>query len=699
MKSNRRDFLKLTGLTGIAMSYNGKLTSFSFEPPFSKRSGQIKKPEWLKGPIVFMGSNQEPLIFKIRSGGISVNAEEEYVKSHSLEYVKKIKDLGGTLFMSHAMKAFGLEAEKPEIELVEKFSNILHKYGIKMGTYVGSSIAYETFLIEMPEAQEWLVPDYLGQPVFYADQFFRRRPYFAHPGYRNYIKKVIKVSINDLNTDLIHFDNPANQAVPAVFHHPLAINEFREFLTKKYTPEMLRKRIGFSNVSKIVPPSYPNPELFQSFDDPVTQEWIDFRCQKLADHYHDIAKYIKDLNSQVAVEINPHGITGANRAWESSVDFPRLLAQTDVFVCEDNNPASVSEDGILVSNIRSYKIGRTCNNIVFNGVDSEVAAAESMAFNPYSFHSPPNKSFEKYITFYNKYFEHYSNTKVVADAAILRSFPSMAYSNYNTHQSTILLEQCLIQAKIPFEIIFDDNIKNLSKYSVLILANQECLSDQQLELIREYVRNGGGLVATEDSSLYNEWRRKRQGFGLKEVYNLEHPPAINTLKIQDGATELIQEVNLRKTGSVINNHYGLGKVVYIPFIEPSIKRPHTEQMKNKYWKLPLNYLEIINEIKWAMRTIPSVQIEAPETVVMELTEQEDKDKMILHLINFNAKKQKSVKDIGITFRVPNEKQIRELFWLSPDRKEKQTLRYTLKDGQAIFRLPYIEVYDVVVIKF
>lgn len=698
MKHDRRDFLKLTSLAGITLSYTGVLTSFSPDPGHSKGPGQIKKPEWLKGPIVFMGSNQEPLIFKIRSGGISVNAEEEYLKSHSVEHVKEIKELGGTFFMSHAMKAFGIEAEKSEIELAEKFSMLLHQYGMKMGTYVGSSIAYETFLNEMPEAEEWLVPDYLGQPVFYADQYFRRRPYFAHPGYKDYIKKVIKVSIKDLNTDLIHFDNPANQAVPAVFHHPLAINEFREYLTKKYSPEILKKRIGFSNVNRIVPPSYSNPEAFQSFDDPVTQEWIDFRCQKLADHYQGIAKYIKNLNSEVAVEINPHGITGANRAWESSVDFPRLLAQTDIFVCEDNNPASVSDDGILISNIRSYKIGRTCNNIVFNGVDSAVAAAESMAFNPYSFHTAP-KSFERYVTFYRNNFEHYSNTKVVADAAILRSFPSMAYSNYNTHQSTILLEQCLIQAKIPFDIIFDNNLKDLLKYSVLILANQECLGDDQLELIREYVRNGGGLVATENSSLFNEWRRKRQGFGLKDLFNLEQPSAVNIIKIQDGATESIQEVNLRQTASTINNYYGAGKVAYIPWVEPSIRRFHTEQMKNKYWKLPVNYSEIINEIKWAMSTIPSIEIAAPQTVVMELTEQQDKDKMILHLINFNAKKEKSVKDIGITFTIPKGKQVQDLLRLSPDRKEKESLHWTVKDERATFRLPFIEVYDMVVIKF
>ena len=140
-----------------------------------------KKPEWLKGPIIYAGNNQEPLLFQIRKGGVSTKVEENYLQSHSAQNVKEIKEFGGTFFESHVFKAFGLKAEKPDIELAKKFSHLLHENGIKMGTYVGSSIGYETFLVEMPEAKEWLVPDYLGQPVIYGNEYFRRRPYFAHP--------------------------------------------------------------------------------------------------------------------------------------------------------------------------------------------------------------------------------------------------------------------------------------------------------------------------------------------------------------------------------------------------------------------------------------------------------------------------------------------------------------------------------------
>lgn len=659
-----------------------------------------KKPEWLKGPVVRKGSNQEPLIFQRRRGrGLSTIAKEKYLKSHSAQNVKGIKESGGTLFVSHFYKGFGLEAEKPEIELAKKLSLLLHENGMKMATYVGSTFGYETFLTEMPEAEEWLVPDYLGQPVTYGNEYFRRRAYFAHPGYRKYIKQVLQIAINDVGTDLIHFDNPANQAVSAVFHHPLAIKEFREFLKNKYSPERLKERIGFSDVSKIVPPAFPNPESFQTFDDPVTQEWIDFRCQKLADYYKEMGSYIRSLNPEVAVEINPHGITGANRAWESSVDWPRLLANTDVF-CLDINPASVTkiENGIMPSNIRSYKLGRTFNNLVFGSVGgSPVLAAESMAYNPYCL-SPGSDSLQKYVTFYHNQFEHYGNTRNIADVAILRSFPSMAYSNYNTHQSTILFEQVLIQCKIPFDIIFDDNLKDLSKYSVLILANQECLGDNQLELIRKFVNQGGGLVATENSSLYDDWRRNRESFGLKDLFGLEKPSAV-TIRNQDGgALESIQVSESRKAGNTKMNQYGKGKVAYIPSIVPSINRPPTAEMLNKYWKLPVNYLEMVNAIKWAAGTDLSIDVQAPLTVITELTEQKEKDKMMLHLINYNVWREKLVKNINVSLKIPTGKRVKELLLLSPDREGSASLPFNVKDGRAVFKVPSLEVYDLVVVK-
>ena len=101
-----------------------------------------------------------------------------------------------------------------------------------------------------------------------------------------------------------------------------------------------------------------------------------------------------------------------------------------------------------------------------------------------------------------------------ADVAVLHSYASLAYNNDRPYQSTWLFEQALIQSQIPFDIIFDEHLKDLSKYRVLVLADQECLDEKQCDLIRRFVQGGGGLVATEFTSLFTDRHVRRRDFEL-----------------------------------------------------------------------------------------------------------------------------------------------------------------------------------------
>src|SRR3989442_6757517 len=183
------------------------------------------------------------------------------------------------LAIIHFYKGFGLEAEKEHEEDARKLASLLHKYGIRVGVYIGSTIAYETFLAEKPEAADWFVPDFQGRPVFYDDQTFRKRVYFMHPGYREYMKRVIRHAIERLQADEIDFDNTSMQAQAPIFQHPLAIEDFRNYLANKYPREVLEKRLGFSDVRYVLPPRWDKP--LRTINDPLFQEWADFRCHQL----------------------------------------------------------------------------------------------------------------------------------------------------------------------------------------------------------------------------------------------------------------------------------------------------------------------------------------------------------------------------------------------------------------------------------
>ncbi len=67
---------------------------------------------------------------------------------------------------------------------------------------------------------------------------------------------------------------------------------------------------------------------------------------------------------------------------------------------------------------------------------------------------------------------------------------------------------------------WDLDAKALVKYRVLVLANAAALSDAQAEAVRAYVKAGGGLVATAESSLCDELGRHRRDFALADLFGV-----------------------------------------------------------------------------------------------------------------------------------------------------------------------------------
>ncbi len=82
--------------------------------------------------------------------------------------------------------------------------------------------------------------------------------------------------------------------------------------------------------------------------------------------------------------------------------------------------------------------------------------------------------------------------------------------------------QALIEARIPFEMVHDRLLdrEHIAQFRTLILPNIAALSDLQCQQIRDFVRQGGSVVATFETSLYNEWGVRRQDFGLGPMFGV-----------------------------------------------------------------------------------------------------------------------------------------------------------------------------------
>lgn len=81
-----------------------------------------------------------------------------------------------------------------------------------------------------------------------------------------------------------------------------------------------------------------------------------------------------------------------------------------------------------------------------------------------------------------------------------------------------------MEEHLPLRLLndWDMNDKALSQHAVIVLANAVALSDAQVKALRAYVRNGGGLVATAETSLCDELGRPRGDFALADVFGVSY---------------------------------------------------------------------------------------------------------------------------------------------------------------------------------
>jgi hypothetical protein len=695
---NRRDFIRDVA-AGLSVSQIPAPARTDNAIPTSTRS-------WLKdSPFVAVGSWDDMTIFFRRVGGQPTWEEENYRREHSEETVKKLQDLGVTVAIIDFFKGFGLEAEKDHIDLARKLARLLHDQDIRVGLYVGSTIAYETFLVEQPNADEWFVPDYLGKPVIYDEQTFRKRVYFMHPGYVAYIKRVVRIGVEELHVDLIHFDNTSLQARPEIFHHPLAIKDFREYLKTSYSEAELKMRLGFSNVEHVVPPKIDWALLV--IDDPLFQLWTDFRCHQLNLYYKEMQQFIRSLNPAVVMDSNPSsGLSGVNTIWEQGISYPDLYSHLDISWTEEGDEAGVSPEGILVSKIRTYKTGSILDTQILTytagsghyGAEAggTVPMAESMAFNRQSLGmvggilEAPNitEDQKRYISFFHRNFEYYKDVQSVAGVAALYSYASMGFSNGRPAVSFMLFTQALIQGRVPFDIIFDEHLEDLSRYRVVVLADQECLSEGQMALIRSHVVQGGGLVATEQSSLYTPWRLRRPDFGLKDLFKVSAPP-------WRGRT-MPEELDIPP----VESHIGQGRCCYIPSVKPAIEKPRDAPMTRQYWKLPLNWRDLIERVRWAAGGRVSLEVNASEeaALVVEMVEQREKGRRLVHLLNYRGAEGKTVSHVEVSVEIPRSKDIKQVLLLSPDGPESFTIPAKTEGKRVHFTVPQLHTYAVGIIE-
>lgn len=287
--------------------------------------------------------------------------------------------------------------------------------------------------------------------------------------------------------------------------------------------------------------------------------------------------------------------------------------------------------------------------------------------------------------------------------------------------------ESLIRRHIPFDVIVDEEMTAdaLKRYGALVLPNSACLSDEQCEAIRGFVKSGGGLVATYQTSLYDEWGERREGLALADVLgakltgegggymstaDVDHPvlkgirkfggapwPAAK-IEASDSATILARHdegyEDKQTTPTLVANEFGSGRVVYA-----------AGSLGNAYYIRTLPEFKVIlgNAVEWVLadKRQTDVSAEMPELVEILLVAQEKENRVLAHLLNYTGEWERPLNRVlpltDFRFRIKADVlggKLRRASLLTTGAE----IASRSKDGWLEFTLPRLEAYEAIVLE-
>jgi hypothetical protein len=122
--------------------------------------------------------------------------------------------------------------------------------------------------------------------------------------------------------------------------------------------------------------------------------------------------------------------------------------------------------------------------------------------------------------------EHWVKKKSIANIGVVMGQRTQLF--YKPPKGSVMadgmngLYDALLEGRFLFDFMHEEKMSpaELAKYSALILPNTALLSDNQCAQLRDYAAGGGSLLATFETSLYDEIGQPRADFGLADVFGI-----------------------------------------------------------------------------------------------------------------------------------------------------------------------------------
>jgi putative glycosyl hydrolase-like family 6 (GHL6) protein/glycosyl hydrolase family 42 (putative beta-galactosidase) len=503
------------------------------------------------------------------------------------------------------------------------------------------------------------------------------------------------------------------------------------------------------------------------------RELLEFQARSLTDFLHDSRAIIKAINPQIAFYMNG-GERGGN--WSTGRLNRVLIAEQDIlgseggFLYGDLTRTPVWKPGVTARLLESQAAGKP--RIIFSAgghkpwtfsilPDAELrllyaetvanAAGVWFGVSPFEFDQPEMKAIAQMNHFVSDHAAYYLGTRSEAAIAVVWSDTT---ANHYAGANAQLLEaervpsrsevgdlngefsgitDAVLRTQTPFDVVDDVTLEQepLDRYAALFLPNVACMSEKTAGRLREYVRGGGQLFATFETSLYDETGIRRGDFALADVFGVSDTrrivgpdrwdfmkPSATSLLLEGVTRDFIPSpvyhvrVKLRQglallyftqplagtydgvpglsnEPAFVVNHFGKGQALYSSGdLGNAINTFHM-----------VEFFRLIANVVRRIAPSPVVVENAPASLEVVLRSQQQGQRLLLHLINYTGEMTRPIErmvpleNVRLSVRTQSRvKQVRTLV-----HPQDLTPRVTA-EGIVQFVLPRMEEYEVVILE-
>lgn len=285
------------------------------------------------------------------------------------------------------------------------------------------------------------------------------------------------------------------------------------------------------------------PPLKEDFDSVLWQQWVNFKYRSIEEAMLDFNRAIKAANPEAALMVNSwnawvirngHNTRNSIRVaevvdamleevgWYDTVDpsffaFPahqNFMNWHLAGLCKDKRAFMWSSPSYM----RSQPLGYTEAKIrVLNMMTNGAVPAQSV---------PGRGVMAKYMADIAARETYFKNDRLYPWCGLVVSEKTELWYGRDDPKNRYLkgiygAYQAMLERHLPVSLVTDRELERgrLDPLKVLFLPNCAAMSDAELETVRSFVKEGGGLVATYETSFYDEHAKPREAPGFADLFN------------------------------------------------------------------------------------------------------------------------------------------------------------------------------------